>query len=202
MWLCHGPFKPPEKGFFAHTGGRWLSSTVWTNAKKTFIMYPCPGLCSFHHISLSLSLSLSLFSSLSFVSVAVTVSASLLSLSLSLSACLSLSLALSASGRGARSFISNRQIWSAEEDDAVRRLVEKFGTSGWTLIAENLALAYNNNQGRSGKQCWERWHNHLGVYVLSLDRPRQSARRSRLAGEQEARRSFFCSSNSTSTGGG
>ncbi|CBN78191.1 Myb-like DNA-binding domain containing protein [Ectocarpus siliculosus] len=73
------------------------------------------------------------------------------------------------SGRGARSFISNRQIWSAEEDDAVRRLVEKFGTSGWTLIAENLALEYNNNQGRSGKQCWERWHNHLDPTIRKCE---------------------------------
>ncbi|CAM9517795.1 unnamed protein product, partial [Ectocarpus sp. 13 AM-2016] len=73
------------------------------------------------------------------------------------------------SGRGARSFISNRQIWSAEEDDAVRRLVEKFGTSGWTLIAENLALEYNDNQGRSGKQCWERWHNHLDPTIRKCE---------------------------------
>ncbi|CAN0326664.1 unnamed protein product, partial [Ectocarpus sp. 12 AP-2014] len=73
------------------------------------------------------------------------------------------------SGRGARSSISNRQIWSAEEDDAVRRLVEKFGTSGWTLIAENLALEYNDNQGRSGKQCWERWHNHLDPTIRKCE---------------------------------
>ena len=57
---------------------------------------------------------------------------------------------------------SSRRIWSAQEDEAIRQLVQKHGTSGWTLIADKLAQEYKYNQGRSGKQCWERWHNHLG----------------------------------------
>lgn len=56
---------------------------------------------------------------------------------------------------------SSRRVWSAQEDDAIRELVKKHGTSRWTLIADSLALDYHT-RGRSGKQCWERWHNHLG----------------------------------------
>lgn len=55
----------------------------------------------------------------------------------------------------------SRRVWSAQEDDAIRELVKKHGTSRWTLIADSLALDYHT-RGRSGKQCWERWHNHLG----------------------------------------
>lgn len=65
--------------------------------------------------------------------------------------------------RTVRGSAASRRIWSAEEDEAIRKLVEKNGTSSWTLIAEKLAQAdQTNNQSRSGKQCWERWHNHLG----------------------------------------
>ena len=56
---------------------------------------------------------------------------------------------------------TSRRVWTAEEDEAIRRLVDKHGTSNWTFIADSLALSCNS-PGRSGKQCWERWHNHLG----------------------------------------
>ena len=36
----------------------------------------------------------------------------------------------------------------------VRRLVAENGTRAWTTVAQNLP-------GRTGKQCRERWHNHL-----------------------------------------
>ena len=36
----------------------------------------------------------------------------------------------------------------------VRRLVHMHGTRSWTLVAQHLP-------GRTGKQCRERWHNHL-----------------------------------------
>jgi hypothetical protein len=39
-------------------------------------------------------------------------------------------------------------------------MVAKHGTKSWALIAENLAK--EGMPGRSGKQCRERWHNHLG----------------------------------------
>lgn len=44
--------------------------------------------------------------------------------------------------------------WTKEEDDRIRELVEKHGCKKWSLIAKHLS-------GRIGKQCRERWHNHL-----------------------------------------
>ncbi|CAM9186822.1 unnamed protein product, partial [Choristocarpus tenellus] len=54
-----------------------------------------------------------------------------------------------------------RRVWSNEEDEAIRELVRKHGTASWTAIAEYLDLEFGIRE-RSGKQCWERWHNHLG----------------------------------------
>lgn len=44
--------------------------------------------------------------------------------------------------------------WKQEEDDKVRDLVAIHGPKKWSLIASQLP-------GRIGKQCRERWHNHL-----------------------------------------
>jgi len=44
--------------------------------------------------------------------------------------------------------------WTLDEDDQVRSLVAQHGTKKWSLIAQNL-------EGRLGKQCRERWYNHL-----------------------------------------
>lgn len=44
--------------------------------------------------------------------------------------------------------------WTPEEDDLVRKLVAIHGPRSWSVIAQHL-------QGRIGKQCRERWHNHL-----------------------------------------
>lgn len=41
-----------------------------------------------------------------------------------------------------------------QEDDKVVELVNKYGPKKWTVIARHL-------NGRIGKQCRERWHNHL-----------------------------------------
>nr|XP_037288547.1 myb-related protein B-like isoform X3 [Rhipicephalus microplus] len=48
--------------------------------------------------------------------------------------------------------------WSKEEDDKVVQLVQKYGPKKWTLIAKHL-------KGRIGKQCRERWHNHLNPAI-------------------------------------
>ncbi|XP_028266871.1 v-myb avian myeloblastosis viral oncogene homolog-like 2a isoform X2 [Parambassis ranga] len=48
--------------------------------------------------------------------------------------------------------------WSREEDEKIMELVEKYGTKHWTVIAKHL-------KGRMGKQCRERWHNHLDPVV-------------------------------------
>jgi transcription factor MYB, plant len=44
--------------------------------------------------------------------------------------------------------------WSEEEDGKVRQLVAVYGAKKWSKIAAELP-------GRIGKQCRERWHNHL-----------------------------------------
>ncbi|CAL1680545.1 unnamed protein product [Lasius platythorax] len=48
--------------------------------------------------------------------------------------------------------------WTKEEDEKVVELVEKYGPKKWTLIARHL-------KGRIGKQCRERWHNHLNPEI-------------------------------------
>lgn len=48
--------------------------------------------------------------------------------------------------------------WTKEEDDKVVELVRRFGPKKWTLIARYL-------NGRIGKQCRERWHNHLNPNI-------------------------------------
>ncbi|XP_055508106.1 v-myb avian myeloblastosis viral oncogene homolog-like 2b isoform X1 [Leucoraja erinacea] len=48
--------------------------------------------------------------------------------------------------------------WTKEEDQKVIELVQKYGPKRWSLIARLL-------KGRLGKQCRERWHNHLNPEV-------------------------------------
>ena len=44
--------------------------------------------------------------------------------------------------------------WTPEEDEVLRTMVEDLGAKNWSQIASALP-------GRIGKQCRERWHNHL-----------------------------------------
>ncbi|KAF6144935.1 hypothetical protein GIB67_023411 [Kingdonia uniflora] len=44
--------------------------------------------------------------------------------------------------------------WSKEEDDIIAEMVNQLGAKKWSTIAQALP-------GRIGKQCRERWHNHL-----------------------------------------
>ncbi|XP_062229334.1 transcription factor MYB44-like [Phragmites australis] len=48
--------------------------------------------------------------------------------------------------------------WSPEEDDALRRLVERHGARNWTAIGREIP-------GRSGKSCRLRWCNQLSPQV-------------------------------------
>ena len=59
-----------------------------------------------------------------------------------------------------RSKKEKRRPWTLREDESMKTLVEENGTKQWTLIAERLN-AYFPNAVRTGKQCRERWHNHL-----------------------------------------
>ncbi|XP_073151611.1 transcription factor MYB3R-3-like [Henckelia pumila] len=48
--------------------------------------------------------------------------------------------------------------WTQEEDDTISELVAKYGPTKWSVIAKSLP-------GRIGKQCRERWHNHLNPNI-------------------------------------
>lgn len=48
--------------------------------------------------------------------------------------------------------------WTKEEDEKVIELVKKYGNKQWAMVAKHL-------KGRLGKQCRERWHNHLNPDV-------------------------------------
>lgn len=54
---------------------------------------------------------------------------------------------------------TRKGLWSEEEDQKVVELVAKYGPKKWTLIATHL-------EGRIGKQCRERWHNHLNPEIV------------------------------------
>jgi hypothetical protein len=49
-------------------------------------------------------------------------------------------------------------VWSPEEDKALSQLVAHYGPKRWSHIATFLA-------GRTGKQCRERWRNHLDPHI-------------------------------------
>jgi len=60
-----------------------------------------------------------------------------------------------------------KRLWEKYEDEAVEQLVKKHGIKKWSLIAEKLDTEYKI-KGRNGKQCRERWHNHLNPFVKKL----------------------------------
>ncbi|KAK2075581.1 hypothetical protein QBZ16_001689 [Prototheca wickerhamii] len=53
---------------------------------------------------------------------------------------------------------SNPEDTCRPEDETIIRLVELHGAKQWTLVASHL-------KGRLGKQCRERWHNHLNPAI-------------------------------------
>jgi hypothetical protein len=54
---------------------------------------------------------------------------------------------------------TRRGPWTVQEDELLSTLVKKYGTKKWAVIAELVP-------GRVGKQCRERWLNHLRTDVL------------------------------------
>lgn len=65
----------------------------------------------------------------------------------------------------------NRQSWSIEvffriikEDDAISKLVKELGFNDWTKIAQKLQEQCSMCK-RTGKQCRQRWYNHLNPSV-------------------------------------
>jgi hypothetical protein len=59
---------------------------------------------------------------------------------------------------GSRNAGVPRKKWAVAEDKLLRNLVRKYGTSNWRIIS-------NHIQDREGKQCRERWLNHLSPDV-------------------------------------
>lgn len=74
----------------------------------------------------------------------------------------------SANSREDRQFtfkiIKRRSPWTSSEDNAIISLVQKHGTGNWTVISNEMSSKFNF-KNRSGKQCRERWHNHLDPKV-------------------------------------
>ncbi|PWA51331.1 hypothetical protein CTI12_AA463060 [Artemisia annua] len=64
---------------------------------------------------------------------------------------------------GAISKVLIKGQWTEEEDSKLIRLVKHYGEQKWALIAEKMA-------GRAGKQCRERWRNHLRPDIKVFDR--------------------------------
>ena len=54
--------------------------------------------------------------------------------------------------------MSERRVWTPEEDVAIAALVAEHGTRSWSVIAASCPT-------RTGKQCRERWHNHLDPII-------------------------------------
>lgn len=54
--------------------------------------------------------------------------------------------------------VVKKGLWSEEEDQHLKQLVAEFGPKKWSFIASKLP-------GRIGKQCRERWYNHLDPSV-------------------------------------
>jgi len=52
-----------------------------------------------------------------------------------------------------------KKAWSEDEDIRLNELIDQFGTKNWTVISEIL-------KDRSGKQCRERWLNHLNTGII------------------------------------
>jgi hypothetical protein len=60
--------------------------------------------------------------------------------------------------------LCRRKGWTTAEDAAIVNLVVEIGTKHWSDIADKLRKAFRI-KGRTGKQCRERWHNHLNPCI-------------------------------------
>lgn len=52
-----------------------------------------------------------------------------------------------------------KRIWKPEEDEKLKRLIRETKPFKWSLIASKM-------EGREGKQCRERWYNHLNPEIV------------------------------------
>ena len=57
---------------------------------------------------------------------------------------------------------TSRMPWLVQEDEMLRSIILGRGTKAWTSIAQELNMQLHQGQNtRHGKQCRERWYNHL-----------------------------------------
>lgn len=61
-------------------------------------------------------------------------------------------------GSEKRKAVSAKGTWTASEDERLAELVGRFGPKNWSKIASHFAT-------KVGKQCRERWHNHLNPRI-------------------------------------
>ena len=66
-------------------------------------------------------------------------------------------------GKASRKTVQSRKAWCASEDEALKALVAELGVGRWADLARRLG------EERTGKQCRERWHNHLSPAVDKQD---------------------------------
>jgi len=69
---------------------------------------------------------------------------------------------MGSAGAGGSASGSKRREWTPEEDEELEHLVEQLGTKKWAEIATRLTR-------RTGKQCRERWFNHLRKDIRRAD---------------------------------
>eukprot|EP01043_Picozoa_sp_COSAG02_P024271 COSAG02_NODE_1322_length_13259_cov_71.269985_8_plen_296_part_00 len=74
--------------------------------------------------------------------------------------------------------------WTTEEDEKIRMLVTERGPQKWSAIAKHLP-------GRMGKQCRERWHNHLDPNIKKGPWSDEEVRAPPLLAECAARPSYL-----------
>jgi len=54
-----------------------------------------------------------------------------------------------------------RNLWTPEEDQKLAQQIAIHGPKHWSTIAQNIGVGVPEFLQRTGKQCRERWHNHL-----------------------------------------
>ena len=59
--------------------------------------------------------------------------------------------------------VSNKMPWSVEEDTILTEIINSRGLASWSIIAKEINEKLKSN--RSGKQCRERWLNHLSPSI-------------------------------------
>ncbi|ETW09153.1 hypothetical protein H310_01587 [Aphanomyces invadans] len=68
---------------------------------------------------------------------------------------------------GANREKGGKKSWTAHEDQQIVKLVGQLGCKNWSKLAKilNEECGSRNGVERSGKQCRERWHNHLDASI-------------------------------------